>query len=70
MKNISLQTGKFSEELYFLLMASPVRQRIISLAGKYGLTNQELREEIIRYANEITYKITEPGQTQRFTCSA
>ncbi len=49
----SLTSGKFAEELYFLIMASPLKTRIQSLGAKYGLTPAALRCEVIAFADAI-----------------
>ena len=42
-----LKANKFSEELYFLMMSSPVRDRVYKLAEKYGISTQQLRDKIV-----------------------
>ena len=49
----SVTSGKFAEDLYFLLMASPMRARIQTLGARYGLTPAGLRSEIIALANTV-----------------
>jgi len=49
----SVTSGKFAEDLYFLLMASPMRARIQTLGARYGLTPAALRNEIIALANTV-----------------
>jgi hypothetical protein len=51
MAHNSLTSGKFAEELYFLIMASTLRARVQALGAKYGLTPAALRNEIIAFGN-------------------
>ena len=60
MANSSFKPSKFSEELYFILMSPPMRPRLTSLAAKYDLSIKELRSEIIRNIDRLTYRITKP----------
>ena len=50
----SPESGKFAEELYFILMSSTLRRRIHALAAKYGLSPKALRNEIITFGNHIS----------------
>ncbi|MBE0535627.1 MAG: hypothetical protein IH624_08150 [Phycisphaerae bacterium] len=52
----SLTSGKFAEELYFLLMASPLRNRIQTLGAKYGLTAAALRSEVIAFGDTMGHR--------------
>ncbi len=49
----SLKSGKFAEELYFLLMSSTLRTRIHALGAKYGLSSKAMRNEIITFGNHM-----------------
>ena len=55
MANSIFKASKFSEELYFMLMSPPMRPRVAALAEKHGLSNKELRAEIIRNIDRLTY---------------
>ncbi len=48
------ESGKFAEELYFLLMSSTLRRRIHTLAAKHGLSPKAMRNEIITFGNHIS----------------
>ncbi len=50
----SPKTGKFAEELYFLLMSSTLRRRIHALGAKYGLSPKAMRNEIITFGDHIS----------------
>jgi hypothetical protein len=49
----SLISGKFAEELYFLLMSSALRDRVIALGAKHGITDRALRNEIIAFGDQM-----------------
>ncbi len=49
----SLKSGKFAEDLYFLLMSSTLRTRIHALGAKYGLSPKAMRNEIITFGNHM-----------------
>ena len=49
----SPESGKFAEELYFLLMSSTLRRRIHALAAKHGLSPKALRNEIIIFGDHM-----------------
>ena len=49
----SPESGKFAEELYFLLMSSTLRRRIHALAAKHGLSPKAMRNEIITCGNHM-----------------
>jgi hypothetical protein len=53
MAHNSLTSGKFAEDLYFLLMASPLRARVQTLGARYGLSPAALRSAIIALANTV-----------------
>ena len=52
-----IKTGKFSEEFYFLIMSSPVRARVKSLAAKHDLSAIELRAAIVDYADRLSDRL-------------
>ncbi len=49
----SPKSGKFAEELYFLLMSSTLRRRIHALGAKHGLSPETMRNEIITFGNHM-----------------
>lgn len=57
MAHNSLTSGKFAEELYFLLMASSLRARVQTLGAKYGLSPAALRSEIIAFGDTIGQRV-------------
>lgn len=59
-----LQSGKFAEDLYMLLMASPLRARLEALGRKYGLDHAALSLEIMRYAGELSEWADDEPQRQ------
>lgn len=48
-----LTSGQFSEELYFMLMSSPIRERVRSLGAKHGITGKALRNQILAFGDDI-----------------
>ena len=48
-----LTSGQFSEELYFMLMSSPVRHRVRNLGEKHGITGKALRNHILAFGDKI-----------------
>ncbi|MBN1124269.1 MAG: hypothetical protein JXA82_04615 [Sedimentisphaerales bacterium] len=52
-----LTEGKFAEELYFMLISSPMRNRIEALAQKYGLSRKELKDNILLTAGRFGQSI-------------
>ncbi len=50
---IGLQTGKFAEDIYFMLLSSPLREQIMQLGRKYGMSDKELRDRILTCINQV-----------------
>lgn len=48
-----LTSGQFSEELYFMLMSSPVRDRVRNLGLKHGISGKALRNQILAFGDKI-----------------
>ncbi len=42
-----LRTGKFAEDVFFILMSPEMRPRVESLAVRHGLSRRELRVRIL-----------------------
>jgi hypothetical protein len=57
-----LKSGKFSEELYFILMSAPLRQRIEALGSKYGLSPRQLRSQVIKCADQFGNRLDQSHQ--------
>ena len=58
-----LKSEKFAEDLYFLLMSSPMQNRVMSLAHRHGLSRQKLRSEFTTIADDLSLKIeTSPNK--------
>lgn len=60
METKELEYDKFSEELYFLLMSSQLKERIEKLGFKYGLCRKKLREEILAHGGSMPKRIEIP----------
>ena len=52
-----MRSEKFSEELYFMVMSSPIKDRVSALAGKYGLSRQALRDEVLSLGRGMAERI-------------
>jgi hypothetical protein len=48
-------SDRFSEELYFMLMSSALRTRVLNLASKYDLSPKQLHDRLTRacHSNDI-----------------
>ncbi|MBN1126108.1 MAG: hypothetical protein JXA82_13960 [Sedimentisphaerales bacterium] len=57
METRTLKTEQFSEELYFMLMTSSLRDRIRSLGARHGLANKSLRCAVLSTGEQITRRI-------------
>jgi hypothetical protein len=53
----TMTSERFAEELFFLLMSSPLRDRVQTLGMKYGLTRKDLRDEIVLFGKGIGEQI-------------
>lgn len=53
----TMTSERFAEELFFLLMSSPLRDRVQSLGTKYGLSRKDLRDEIVLFGKGIGEQI-------------
>jgi hypothetical protein len=53
----TMNSERFAEELFFLLMSSPVRDRVQTLGVKYGLSRKDLRDEIVLFGKGIGEQI-------------
>jgi hypothetical protein len=62
----TMNSERFAEELFFLLMSSPLRDRVQTLGVKYGLSRKDLRDEIVLFGKGIgeqIYLSRRPGST-------
>jgi len=57
MKLTGLKSGKFAEELYFIIMASEMKDRVRALGIKYGFSDKELRNHIHHFGNVLGTKM-------------
>lgn len=53
----TMTSERFAEELFFLLMSSPLRDRVQTLGIKYGLSRKGLRDEIVLFGKGIGEQI-------------
>ncbi|MBN1816368.1 MAG: hypothetical protein JW828_03350 [Sedimentisphaerales bacterium] len=49
----AMRAEKFAEELYFLLMSSPVQDRVRTLGAKHGLSGRALKDQIMIIGNRM-----------------
>ncbi len=56
---MATKSEKFSEELYFMLMSSPLSERIRRLAEKYDLNEKPLRKEMLEFGENLPERISE-----------
>ena len=49
----AMKSEKFSEELYFLLMSSQLKERIHALGTKHGLSRKDIRDEIHSFGDSM-----------------
>jgi hypothetical protein len=52
-----LKSEQFSEELYFMLMTSSLRDRVRALGARHGLHGRALRNEILSVGEPLTRRI-------------
>ncbi|MBN1818345.1 MAG: hypothetical protein JW828_13375 [Sedimentisphaerales bacterium] len=57
METRNIKTEQFSEDLYFMLMTSSLRDRIRSLGARHGLANKSLRHAILSAGEQVTRRI-------------
>ena len=60
METKELEYDKFSEELYFLLMSSQLKERIEKLGSKHGLCGKGLRDRIVSQGAQMVKRIEIP----------
>ena len=62
-----LKADKFSEELYFMLMTSSIRDRVLCLAAKHGISKEDLYRQIAECSRRMTiYREALQYQKQRY----
>ncbi|NLH16885.1 MAG: hypothetical protein GX455_09925 [Phycisphaerae bacterium] len=57
MKIQMTRSEQFSEELYFMLMSSTMRDRFQSLAARYGLAGKPLRNEVLSVGEQMARRM-------------